>query len=294
MARFEESPIHFRDMACTERPTHMNASENTYAYPNGIAGPAPEPAPGDDAADSRLRRIMGDDGMERLANATVMVLGLGGVGSSCVEALVRGGVGRLVLIDRDVVSPSNVNRQVIAFQSTMGRRKIDVMREMCLDINPNARVITKHSFVLAETFDDLYAECLEECDGRIDFVLDCIDTISTKIFVAEFAQKHGLRLISAMGAGNKLQPECLRAADLYETVNDPISRIMRKECRKRGIKHLRVVYSCEQPVPVPVREGAPRSERSNLGTASYMPPMMGQMIAAETLRAIAHVGEFAD
>ena len=281
MAWFEESPIHFRDTACIERPAHMNASENTYAYPNGIAGPAPEPAPGDDAADSRLRRIMGDDGMGRLANATVMVLGLGGVG-------------RLVLIDRDVVSPSNVNRQVIAFQSTMGRRKIDVMREMCLDINPNARVITKHSFVLAETFDDLYAECLEECDGRIDFVLDCIDTISTKIFVAEFAQEHGLRLISAMGAGNKLQPECLRAADLYETVNDPISRIMRKECRKRGIKHLRVVYSCEQPVPVPVREGAPRSERSNLGTASYMPPMMGQMIAAETLRAIAHVGEFAD
>lgn len=272
----------------------MNAPENTYAYPNGIAGPAPEPAPGDDAADSRLRRIMGDDGMDRLANATVMVLGLGGVGSSCVEALVRGGVGRLVLIDRDVVSPSNVNRQVIAFQSTMGRRKIDVMREMCLDINPNARIITKRSFVLAETFDELYAECLEECDGRIDFVLDCIDTISTKIFIAEFAQKHGLRLISAMGAGNKLQPECLRAADLYETVNDPISRIMRKECRKRGIKHLRVVYSCEQPVPVPVREGAPRSERSNLGTASYMPPMMGQMIAAETLRAIAHVGEFAD
>ena len=281
MAWFEESPIHFRDTACIERPAHMNASENTYAYPNGIAGPAPEPAPGDDAADSRLRRIMGDDGMGRLANATVMVLGLGGVG-------------RLVLIDLDVVSPSNVNRQVIAFQSTMGRRKIDVMREMCLDINPNARVITKHSFVLAETFDDLYAECLEECDGRIDFVLDCIDTISTKIFVAEFAQEHGLRLISAMGAGNKLQPECLRAADLYETVNDPISRIMRKECRKRGIKHLRVVYSCEQPVPVPVRPGAPRSERSNLGTASYMPPMMGQMIAAETLRAIAHVGEFAD
>lgn len=294
MARFEESPIHFCDMACIERSTYMNASENTYAYPNGIAGPAPEPAPGDDATDSRLRRIMGDDGMDRLANATVMVLGLGGVGSSCVEALVRGGVGRLVLIDRDVVSPSNVNRQVIAFQSTMGRRKIDVMREMCLDINPNAHVVTKHTFVLAETFDELYAECLEECDGRIDFVLDCIDTISTKIFIAEFAQKHGLRLISAMGAANKLQPEYLRASDLYETVNDPISRIMRKECRKRGIKHLRVVYSCEQPVPVPVREGAPRSERSNLGTASYMPPMMGQMIAAETLRAIAHVGEFAD
>ncbi len=294
MAWFEESPIHFRDTACIERSTYMNASEDTYAYPNGITGPAPAPAPGDDAADSRLRRIMGDDGMDRLANATVMVLGLGGVGSSCVEALVRGGVGRLVLIDRDVVSPSNVNRQIIAFQSTMGRRKIDVMREMCLDINPNVHVVTKHSFVLAETFDELYAECLEECDGRIDFVLDCIDTISTKIFIAEFAQKHGLRLISAMGAANKLQPEYLRASDLYETVNDPISRIMRKECRKRGIKHLRVVYSCEQPVPVPVREGASRSERSNLGTASYMPPMMGQMIAAETLRAIAHVGEFAD
>ena len=256
-----------------------------------------EPTQASGAADditTRLRPIFTEEGLARIQGSRVLVIGLGGVGSSCVEALVRGGVGRLVLIDRDVVSPSNVNRQVIAFQSTMGRRKIDVMREMCLDINPNVHVVTKHSFVLAETFDELYAECLEECGGRIDFVLDCIDTISTKIFIAEFAQKHGLRLISAMGAANKLQPEYLRASDLYETVNDPISRIMRKECRKRGIKHLRVVYSCEQPVPVPVREGASRSERSNLGTASYMPPMMGQMIAAETLRAIAHVGEFAD
>ncbi len=267
---------------------------NTYAHANGIAGPPPAPAPGDDAPDSRLRRIMGDDGMQRLANATVMVLGLGGVGSNCVEALVRGGVGRLVLIDRDVVSASNVNRQAIAFRSTMGRRKIDVMREMCLDINPDATIITKHSFVLPATFGDLYDECLAECDGHIDYVLDCIDTISTKIFIAEFAQQRGLRLISAMGAGNKLQPECLHAADLYETVNDPISRIMRKECRKRGIKHLRVVYSSEQPVPVPVRPGAPRTERSNLGTASFMPPIMGQMMAAETLRAIAKVGEFAE
>ena len=272
----------------------MEEIAGTYAGPDGIAGPPPAPAPGDDEPTSRLRRIMGSDGLQRLADATVMVLGLGGVGSNCVEALVRGGVGRLVLVDRDVVSPSNINRQAIAFRSTMGRRKVDVMAAMCADINPEACIITKHAFVLAETFADLYEECLVECDGRIDFVLDCIDTISTKIFLAEFAEQHGIRLISAMGAGNKLQPECLHAADLYETVNDPISRIMRKECRKRGVKHLRVIYSNEQPVPVPNRPGAPRSERSNLGTASFMPPIMGQMMAAEVLREIAHVGEFAD
>lgn len=272
----------------------MEEAQKTYAGYEGVAVDPPKPAPGDEDANSRLVRIMGAQGIERLADATVMVLGLGGVGSNCVEALVRGGIGRLVLVDRDVVAASNINRQAIAFRSTIGRRKIDVMAAMCADINPDAKVITKHSFVLAENIAELYAECLAECDGRIDYVLDCIDTISTKIAIAEFAEKNGIRLISAMGAGNKLQPECLRAADLYETVNDPISRIMRKECRKRGIRHLRVIYSCEQPVPVPVRPGAPRTERSNLGTASFMPPIMGQMMAAEALRAIAKVGEFSE
>lgn len=167
----------------------MNASENTYAYPNGSLALLPSPLQVTMRPTLACAELWAMMAWDRLANATVMVLGLGGVGSSCVEALVRGGVGRLVLIDRDVVSPSNVNRQVIAFQSTMGRRKIDVMREMCLDINPNVHVVTKHSFVLAETFDELYAECLEECDDRIDFVLDCIDTISTKIFIAEFSAK---------------------------------------------------------------------------------------------------------
>lgn len=242
----------------------------------------------------RLRVMLGDERLSRLEDARVLVFGCGGVGSSCIEALARGGVGTLVIVDKDVVAPSNINRQAIAFESTVGKRKVDVMAAMIADINPSCRVVVHDAFVLAENLVELYEACLEEADGHIDYVVDAIDTVSTKLALAALAQERGFEIISSMGGAKKIHPECLRIADVHKTVNCSLARIMRKECRKRGIKHLRVVYSCEQPVPVPVREGAPRSERSNLGTASYMPPMMGQMIAAETLRAIAHVGEFAD
>ena len=250
---------------------------------------APDAPEEPETATDRLRLILGDAGLARVAGARVMVVGLGGVGSSCCEALARGGIGHLVLLDRDVVAPSNINRQAIAFHSTVGRVKAEVMRDMVLDINPDADVCARQMFLpkdgLAEALDQL---------PRPDYVVDAIDTVAQKLRLAEWCRDREIPEISAMGGGNKLDPCRLRFARIEDTVNCPLARIMRKECRKRGIEHLRVVYSCEQPVPVPVREGAPRSERSNLGTASYMPPMMGQMIAAETLRAIAHVGEFAD
>lgn len=232
---------------------------------------------------SKLELIMGCEGLARLASSTVMVLGLGGVGSNCVEALTRGGVGRLVVVDHDVVQKSNINRQAIAFQSTIGRKKTDVVRAMVADINPDAQVEALDAFVLAEDVPAL----LDAYDGRADYVIDAIDTISTKLSIAEYADRAGMRLISSMGAANKLLPECLRIADVYDTVNCPLCRIMRKEGRKRGIRRLRVLYSCEQPVRVPVREGATRKERSNLGTASYVPPIMGQMIAGAVLRELA-------
>ena len=236
-----------------------------------------------DDAVSKLELIMGREGVERLAASTVMVLGLGGVGSNCVEALARGGVGRLIVVDHDVVQASNINRQAIAFHSTIGRKKTEVVRAMVADINPNAQ----DTFVLAENAPAL----LGEFGARADYVVDAIDTISTKLAIAEYADREGMRLISSMGAANKLHPECFRAADVYETVNCPLCRIMRKEGRKRGIRSLRVLYSCEQPVEVPVREGAARRERSNLGTASYVPPIMGQMIAGEVLRELAGIGQ---
>ena len=238
----------------------------------------------------KLELIMGADGLARLASAHVAVLGLGGVGSNCVEALARGGVGNLFLVDRDIVQASNINRQAIAFRSTLGRRKVDVMRSMVADINPRATVETRHMLVLRENLGELLDEMrawAEADGGALDYVVDAIDTVSAKLALAEIAQERGITLISSMGAANKLHPEALRIADLYDTVNCPLCRIMRKEGRKRGIRRLRVLYSAEEPVRVPTREGAARSERSNLGTASFMPPIMGQMIAGAVLRELA-------
>ena len=245
-----------------------------------------------DAGDAteKLELIMGSDGLARLADAHVAVLGLGGVGSNCVEALARGGVEHLFLVDRDIVQASNINRQAIAFHSTLGQRKVDAMRAMVADINPRAAPECRHMLVLRENLGELLDEMsawAEADGGRLDYVIDAIDTVSAKLALAEIAQERGIRLISSMGAANKLHPEALRIADLYDTVNCPLCRIMRKEGRKRGIRHLRVLYSAEEPVRVPTREGAARSERSNLGTASFMPPIMGQMIAGAVLRDIA-------
>lgn len=245
--------------------------------PNTSVGDA---ASSEDGFFSRLERIMGREGLERLTTSTVMVLGVGGVGSNCIEALARGGVGRLVIVDHDVVQESNINRQAIAFRSTLGLPKVEAMRRMIADINPDAQVEALQRFVLAQDVPAL----LDEYAGRVDYVVDAIDTVSAKLAIAEYADAHDMRLISSMGAANKLHPECLCVADVFDTVNCPLSRIMRKEARKRGIKRLKVLYSCEQPVKVAVREGAERRERSNLGTASFMPPIMGQMIAGQVIR----------
>ena len=255
-----------------------------------VMEPCDAAAAGVGNAAEKLELVMGAEGLSRLASAHVAVLGLGGVGSNCVEALARGGVGNLFLVDRDIVQASNINRQAIAFRSTLGRRKVDVMRAMVADINPHAAVETRHMLVLRENLGELLDEMrawAEADGGALDYVVDAIDTVSAKLALAEIAQERGITLISSMGAANKLHPEALRIADLYDTVNCPLCRIMRKEGRKRGIRRLRVLYSAEEPVRVPTREGAARSERSNLGTASFMPPIMGQMIAGAVLRELA-------
>ena len=243
---------------------------------------------------TKLTVILGEDGVERLARARVAVFGCGGVGSNCIEALARGGIGTLAIVDKDVVAPSNINRQAIAYHSTVGQRKIDVTKAMIHDINPECRVVPRHSFVLAENIESLLDELESACGGPFDYIVDAIDTVSTKLAIAALAQERGFSLISSMGGANKLHPECLRIADVHKTVNDSLSRIMRKECRKRGIKHLKVLYSCEEPMHLKAREGAPRSERSDLGTASFMPPIMGQMIAGEVIRQVSGVGTDSD
>ena len=161
---------------------------------------------------------------------------------------------------------------------------------MIADINPGCTVIAREAFVLPDNLEALIDEMLEACGGALDYIVDAIDTVSTKIALAALAERRCLPLISSMGAANKLHPECLRIADIHETNRDPLSRIVRKECRRRGIRRLKVLYSCEEPVRTAPRNDSAAAGRTEIGTASYMPPIMGQMIAGEVIRQISGVG----
>lgn len=240
---------------------------------------------------SRLELVWGVPGLANLAASTVMVLGCGGVGSNCIEALARGGVGTLVVVDGDAVAPSNINRQAIAYTTTVGRRKVEVTAELVHAINPAARMVALDRFVLADDVEGLFAEVLAACDGRIDYVIDAIDTVSTKLAIAEWAERTATPLIASMGGANKLDPEKLRICDIAQTSHDPLARIIHKECRRRGIRHLTVLSSFEVPHPLPATGAdadtvGPSNEgqRPTLGTASYLPPIMGQMIAGHVIR----------
>ena len=247
----------------------------------------------EEAAESittRLEIIMDAEALARVRDARVLVLGLGGVGSACAMSLARGGVGHLVLLDRDVVKPSNINRQVVARTSTIGRVKAEVMRELVLDVNPEADVLAVHEYLASE---DVAAQL--DALPRPGFVVDAIDTIAQKLRIAAWAQERGVRLVSSMGAANKLDPTQLRFADISKTSHDPMSKIMRKECRKRGIKKLQVLYSPEPPLPVERPEGVPQEGRvpdkgTILGTMSYLPPVMGLMLASHVIRELAWPG----
>lgn len=225
-------------------------------------------------AQSRLRRLLGRGGLERLASSYVAVVGLGGVGAACAEALVRGGIGRFLFVDKDVVEPSNINRQALAFLSTVGRRKVDVMRGMAADINPDAAVETLDALLLEENIEGLL-----DPFGQPDYLVDAVDTLTAKIALARYAQAHGIPLISSMGMANRSDPTKLAFADLFETQGCPFCREMRKIARSRGVAHMQVLYSTERPAKVQPEPGAERRERTELGTYSYMPPIAGQMMA---------------
>lgn len=233
---------------------------------------------------TRTEMLIGKEGMERLRSASVAVFGAGGVGSHCMEALARSGVGRMILIDNDTVSVTNINRQALAFQSTIGKRKTDVMKAIIRDINPEIHVVTKDIFVLPENVKDVL-------DEKPDYIVDAIDTVSAKIALAEYAQREGIPLISSMGTGNKLHPELFEIADLSETSVCPLCRVMRKELKARGIRNLKVVYSREKPIDVSgcVPEEEKGERRSLPGSISFVPPVAGLLIAGEVIRELAGV-----
>ena len=245
-----------------------------------------------ETATDRLRLILSSEGLAKLENATVMVLGLGGVGSSCAEALARGGVGHLVLVDRDVVAPSNINRQALAFQSTIGKPKAEVMSAMVADINPSCEVTAVQAFIDKNRIPEQLGAL-----PRPDYIVDAIDTIAQKLAIAAWCQDEGIKLVSAMGGANKLDPTRLRFSRIEKTEIDPIARVMRKECRKRGIHDLQVLWSDEQPLEAEGKrdkideKGFVREGESILGTMSYFPPIMGQMLASKVIRDIVGLGQ---
>ena len=232
----------------------------------------------------RTQMLLGPQAMERLERARVIVFGVGGVGGSVVEALARGGVGHLDVVDNDVVGPSNLNRQIIATVDAIGRPKVEVAAERIANINPQCEVTTHACLYLPATADQFDF-------SRFDYVVDAVDTVTAKLQLALQAQKAGTPIISAMGTANKLDPTALEVADIFETSICPLARIMRKECRKRGIDHLRVVFSRERPlrplesVSAGVDGQRPEAGRRDTpGSVSWVPPVAGMIIAGEVIK----------
>ena len=233
---------------------------------------------------SRTELLIGSEGMEQLRGASVLVFGVGGVGSHCIEALARSGIGHLILVDNDTVSLTNINRQSIALHSTVGQYKTKVMKEKIRDIDPAIRVDTYETFVLPDNVETVFRE-------QPDYVIDAIDTVTAKLAVIEYAQERGIHVISSMGTGNKLHPELFEITDISKTSVCPLCRVMRRELKARGIAHLKVVYSKEKPVDTSGRETGedPGARRSVPGSISFVPPAAGLLIAGEVIRELAGI-----
>lgn len=233
---------------------------------------------------SRTRLVLGQEGLNRLRNARVALFGLGGVGGHAAEALARAGIGHLDLIDDDTISLTNLNRQLLATHSVIGQYKVDVARARIGDIDPTIEVRTYKTFYLPET--------VSQFDfTQYDYVLDAIDTVTGKLALIAQAKAAGTRIISCMGTGNKLDPTAFRVADISKTSGCALARIMRKECAKRGLKGIKVVYSEELPtepqpdpdeVPELSREGS--SRRSTPGSLSFVPGVAGLIMAGEVIK----------
>lgn len=230
---------------------------------------------------SRERMLLGEAAVQRLRESHVIVFGLGGVGSFAVEALARAGVGELTLVDHDTISITNLNRQLYALHSTLGRRKVEVACERVRDINPDCRVHMIQEFYLPEHAQQFWGV-------RYSYIVDAIDTVSAKIDLACRAQEMGIPIIASMGTGNKLDPSRFEVADLYETQVCPLCRVMRRELKKRSVKALRVVYSREEPLkPAPC--GEEMEKRAVPGSISFVPPAAGLLLAGEVIRALCEI-----
>lgn len=236
---------------------------------------------------TRTERLIGTEKLQKLREQSVLVFGIGGVGSHCIEALARSGVGRLILVDHDTVSVTNINRQSIAYHSTAGQYKTTVMKQRIQDICPDIEVITHEIFVLPEQVKELIK------GSRPDYIIDAIDTVAAKLAIAEEAIGAGIPVISCMGTGNKLNAGLFEITDISKTSVCPLCKVMRKELRNRGILHLKVLYSKETPSAVFQTEAQEEvnGKRSVPGSISFVPPVAGLLIAGEVIRDIIGIEE---
>ena len=226
---------------------------------------------------SRTRRLLGERAMERLENSRVAVFGLGGVGGTCAEALLRCGVGHLTLVDGDTVSLSNLNRQIFATRETVGMDKTDAALLRLRAIRPECGINAVKAFVLPENIGDFDFSAW-------DYAVDCVDTVAAKIAIVKAALAAGIGVISCMGTGNKLDPTALRVADIYETSVCPLARIMRSLCRKNGIPALKVVYSAETPLVPREEDGEAAPKGKHIpASVSFVPPAAGYILASRVV-----------
>ena len=227
----------------------------------------------------RTSLVIGDENIDKLSQSIVDVFGVGGVGGFVCEALARSGVGKLTLIDGDTVAKSNINRQIIALQSTVGKHKAEVMKERILDINPNAEVMALNIFLNSETVNTIDF-------SQFDYIVDAVDDIKAKVLLAKLADENKIPIIAAMGAGNKTDPTKFEVSDIFKTSVCPLARIMRHELKKAGIKKLKVAFSKETPKNPPYRiEG-----EKTVGSLSFVPSVMGLIIAGEVIKDICKIG----
>lgn len=223
----------------------------------------------------RTELLLGKEGMDILSRSKVAVFGIGGVGSFTCEALVRSGLGEIVLVDYDIIDVTNINRQIHATSKTVGLKKVEVMKERLLDINPELKVVI---------FDEKYSEANKDrlLSTDYNYVVDAIDMVSSKISLIENCKKLNIPIISAMGAGNKLDPTQFRVGDIYDTNTCPLAKVMRNELRKRGINNLKVVWSTERPIKANLEKEGIR--KAVPGSVSFVPPVAGLILASEVIK----------
>ena len=225
----------------------------------------------------RTELLIGEEGIEKLHNSKVIVFGIGGVGSFVVEALTRAGVGNLILVDNDTICISNLNRQIHATQVTVGNVKVEAMKARVLSINPNCNVEAKQEFITADNIQEIIPE-------DIDYVVDAMDTVTSKLALAEYCYKNDIKLIASMGTGNKMDPTQFRVTDVFKTKVCPLAKVMRTELRKRGVKKLKVVYSEEIPMVPNKGRAVPSQKRQTPGSISFVPPVAGMIIGGEVIK----------